>query len=85
MGITRGGVANALDRVCVTLHTVPAPVSKQLPETLAEQEGGKTNKLNNYTTHYWFSKASVHQPIRCFANSVNMMPMWIHARREINF
>lgn len=54
VGITRGGVANALDRVCVTSQTVPAPVSKQLPETLAksEQEGGKTNKLNNYKTHY---------------------------------
>lgn len=54
MGITRGGVANALDRVCVTSQTVPAPVSKQLPETLAksEQEGGKTNKLSNYKTHY---------------------------------
>lgn len=36
LGITRGGVANALDHVC-------APVSKQLPETPAksEKEGGK--------------------------------------------
>lgn len=55
LGVTRGGVANALDHVCVTSQTVPASVSKQLPETLAksEKEGGENlKKTQNYKTHY---------------------------------